>query len=100
MSKIEFTETMVDKYADKLLIGLTREENKMVLNEFNDIDDGIARLMVIEGLDQVEPMTHCLDDFVYELREDIAEDSVDIDDLLANCDSYVDTEIKVPKVVG
>ena len=98
MSK--FTKEMVDDFADKLLIGLTDEENKMVLDEFNDIDKGIARLTAIEGLDKVEPMTHCLDDFVYELREDIAEESDDIDDLLSNCDSYVDTEIKVPKVVG
>lgn len=34
MSK--FTEEMVDSYALKLLIGLTREENKMVLDEFHD----------------------------------------------------------------
>ena len=30
MSK--FTKEMVDSYADKLLIGLTPEENKLVLN--------------------------------------------------------------------
>ena len=33
MSK--FTKEMVDDYADKLLIGLTPEENKMVLDEFD-----------------------------------------------------------------
>ena len=31
-------------------------------------------------------MTHCLDDFIYELREDIVEDSVPIEELLQNCD--------------
>ena len=39
MSK--FTEEMVDNYADKLLIGLSREENKMVLDEFATIDDNL-----------------------------------------------------------
>ena len=31
--------------------------------------------------------------------EDIVEESVDIDDLLSNCDDYISDEIKVPKVV-
>jgi len=31
----KFTKEMVDDYADKLLIGLTEEENKMVLEEFD-----------------------------------------------------------------
>ena len=95
-----FTEEMVNELADKLYIGLNEEENMMVLSEFNDIDMGISRITAIEGLENVEPMTHCLDDFVYELREDEAEESLDIDDLLSNCDDYIDTEVKVPKVVG
>ena len=36
MSK--FTSEMVNEYADKLLIGLTEEENKQVLDEFEIID--------------------------------------------------------------
>ena len=101
MERVEFTSEQVDFYADKLLIGLTPEENKMVLDEFNDIDADIARITEIEGIEKIEPMTHCLDDFVFELREDeYTGDNEDIEDLLSNCDSYVDTEIKVPKVVG
>ena len=95
----KFTKEMVDDYADKLLIGLTEEENKMVLDEFNIIDSDIAKVMKIENIESVEPMTHTLDDFVYELREDAAEESVDIDDLLKNCDDYINDEIRVPKVV-
>jgi aspartyl/glutamyl-tRNA(Asn/Gln) amidotransferase C subunit len=103
METAKFTKEDVESYADKLLIGLTEEENKMVLDEFNDIDADIARITEIEGIENVEPMTHCLDDFEYELREDVYDEeigNVDIDDLLANCDDYVDTEIRVPKVVG
>jgi len=95
----KFTKEMVDDYADKLLIGLTEEENKMVLDEFNIIDSDIAKVMEIDNIESVEPMTHTLDDFVYELREDVVEESVDIDDLLKNCDDYINDEVRVPKVV-
>ena len=37
----KFTKEMVDDYADKLLIGLTSEENQMVLDEFEIIDETI-----------------------------------------------------------
>ena len=97
MSK--FTSEMVDDYADKLLIGLTKEENKMVLDEFEIIDSNIDIINEIPNIEQVEPMTHCLNDFEYELREDVKEESVPIEELLQNCDLYTDREVEVPKVV-
>lgn len=96
---MKFTSDMVNDYADKLLIGLTEEENKMVLEEFEIIDKNINIINEIEGIEEIEPMSHCLDDFVYELREDVVAESVDIDELLQNCDDYINDEIKVPKVV-
>ena len=96
----KFTREMVELYADKLLIGLTEEENKAVLDEFEDIDRNIDLINKIPNINSVEPMTHTLDDFVYELREDMVEDSVLIDELLQNCDRVRDREVEVPKVVG
>ena len=98
MSK--FTKELVDDLADKLLIGLSEEENSMVLNEFDAIDANIDLINEIDGIKDAEPMTHCLDDFVYELREDVAEESIAIEDLLRNSDDTEDREIVVPKVVG
>ena len=98
MSK--FTAEMVDSYADKLLIGLSPEENAMVLNEFDAIDANIDLINDIEGISNVEPMTHTLEDFEYELREDVATESPAIEDLLRNSDDTEDREIVVPKVVG
>ena len=98
MSK--FTKEMVDDYADKLLIGLTPEENKMVLDEFDIIDEQINIINDIPGIEKVEPMTHALDDFEFELREDEVEESVPIEELLQNCDDYTGREVQVPKVVG
>ena len=97
MSK--FTKEMVNDYAEKLLIGLTEEEANMVLDEFAIIDENINKINDIKDIEQVEPMTHCLDDFEYELREDVVEESIAIDELLQNCDDTLDREVQVPKVV-
>ena len=98
MSK--FNEELVDNLADRLLIGLSREENKLVLEEFETIDESIDLINKITGIENVEPMTHCLDDFIYELREDVAEESIGIEELLSNCDETEAEEVIVPKVVG
>lgn len=98
MSK--FTKELIDNYADKLLIGLTPEENEMVLKEFDAIDENIDLINKIEGISEVEPMTHCLDDFEYVLRDDVVEESPSIEELLQNSDRTEDREIVVPKVVG
>ena len=97
---MKFTKEMVDDYAEKLLIGLTEEENKMVLEEFEVIDQNINIINEIKDIDKVEPMTHCLDDFVYELRDDVVEESCKIEDILINCDEHTYREVEVPKVVG
>jgi len=96
----KFTKEMVDSYADKLLIGLSDEENEMVLKEFETIDANLDLVNKIEGIEKVEPMTHCLDDFEYVLREDVIEKSVPIEDLLRNSDETDGDEIEVPKIVG
>ncbi len=95
----KFTKEMVDDYAEKLLIGLTDEENKMVLDEFEAIDKSIDIINKIPNIEKVEPMTHALDDFVFELRSDIAEESIPIEDALRNAGKTDGREIEVPKVV-
>ena len=96
----KFTEKMVDDLADKLLIGLSAEENKMVLDEFEAIDENIDLINEIDGIDKIEPMTHCLDELFASFREDVAIESVPIEDLLRNSDDVEDREIVVPIVVG
>lgn len=96
----KFTKEKVDEYADKVLVGLTDEENKMVLDEFEVIDNQINIINKIPGIEKVEPMSWCLDSFIDELREDVAEESTPIEDLLSNCDVHTDREVEVQKVVG
>ena len=96
----KFTEEMVYDYANKLLIGLSSEENKRVLDDFEEIDKQIDLINEIPNIENVEPMTHTLDDFVFELRDDEALESENIEDILANSDEHTEREIEVPKVVG
>lgn len=96
----KFTKEMVDDYANKLLIGLTDEENKNVLDEFEEIDRQIDLINEIPNIENVNPMTHTLDDFEFVLREDKTEESENIDDILSNSDEHTEREIEVPKVVG
>ena len=98
MSK--FTKELVDNYAEKLLIGLTEEENALVLSEFDIIDQKMDLINNIPNISDVEPMTHTLDDFVYIPRDDVSQNSPSIDELLQNCDVYEDREVKIPRVVG
>ncbi len=95
----KFTKEMVDDYAEKLLIGLSNEENEQVLDEFQIIDENIDLINKIPNIEKIEPMTHCLDDFIYELREDNVEEELDIEEALSNCDEKTDREVSVPKVV-
>lgn len=95
----KFTKEMVDDYAEKLLIGLSNEENEQVLDEFQIIDENIDLINKIPNIEKIEPMTHCLDDFIYELREDNVEEELDIEEALSNCDDKIDREVSVPKVV-
>ena len=96
----KFTSEMVNDYAEKLLIGLTEEENKMVLDEFEIIDETIDLINNIPNIESVEPMTHCLDDFECDFREDEVEPSIPIEDILKNSDDTTDREVVVPQVVG
>ena len=51
MSK--FTKELVDDLADKLLIGLSPEENEMVLSEFDEIDANIDLINEIDGIEKL-----------------------------------------------
>ena len=96
----KFTKEKIENLADLLMIGLSNDEAQMVFDEFEEIDAGISKLTEINGLENIEPMTHALDDFEFELREDVIEESINIKNLLQNCDGIDDREVSVPKVVG
>ena len=97
----KFTKEMVDEYANKLLIGLTAEENQMVLDEFSVIDESINVINNIKDIDKVEPMTFPFDLELNDdyLREDVYNNEITFDDMKINVKDYEDNRVKVPKVV-
>lgn len=95
-----FTEEKIENLANKLLIGLSKEETTMIYEEFDAIDKDIDQINEIDGLDAVEPLFMPYDLYMASLREDEALPSVDIEDILANAKEVDGREIKVPKVVG
>lgn len=97
----KFTEEMIDNYADKLLIGLTQEEKKMIQEEFALIDQNVDLINNIPNIKDVIPQSFPFEMEVSELRsDDDVIDEIDIDTLLSNCDRVEGREIEVPKVVA
>ncbi len=94
-----FNEEEIIKYADKLLIGLSNDEAKMITEEFNVIDKNIDQINGIDGLNDVEPAFMPYDLYVAHLREDEPIKGVDVDVALSNTKDKLGREIRVPKVV-
>ena len=97
---MKFDEELIDKLALKLMIGLSKEENQTVLNEFKLIDESMELINNIKDIDKVEPMTHPYDLYLSSLRDDEVEESISFKDALRNCDVVDGSEVKVPKTVN
>jgi len=99
--KSNFTKETVDSLAKKVLIELSPEENKMVLEDLEFIEANMNLITQIDGLSETKPMTHPFDLYEATLRDDTSEEEgIPIEVLLRNSDKTEDREIEVPKVVG
>lgn len=98
MSK--FTKELVDDLANKLLIGLTEEENKRVLDEFEEIDKNMELITKIPNIENVPVMTHALDDLECVLSNDEVTESLTIEEIMQNVKDSKDNQVVVPKVVN
>ena len=95
----EFSEEEIISYADKLLIGLSSEESLSIKEEFKFIDKNIDKINEIPNLSSISPATSPFNLYEGTLREDVIEESVDINELLRNTGEVDGREVKVPKVV-
>lgn len=96
----KFTKEMINDYANKLLFDLSDNEADTLLEEFDIINENMEIISNIEGINEVEPQSFPCEFTLTELREDEAESSLAIEDILANCDAKIDRVVEVPKVVG
>lgn len=95
----EFTKELVDKYAGDLLIGLTEEENKLVLEEFSIIKENMDKINEIPDIINYDVMTHPLKIDEIVLREDVVKEELSLESVLQNTTHKTEEEIIVPKVV-
>ncbi len=93
------TEQKIDELAENLLIGLSREENKMVLNEFNEIESNMNSILKIPNIFLIEPLTHPFPLEEVSLREDDEVEELEQEDVLKNAEKKNLTSIIIPKVV-
>lgn len=96
---MEFTKDLIDKLADNLLIGLTEDENKMVLEEFKYIEENMDLINEIPNINKIDPMTHPFP-VIVDLNDDEYLNELKIEDILENCKDMDGREVKIPKVVG
>lgn len=94
-----FTKDIINDYADKLLIGLTEEENELLLREFDVINDNMSKINNVKGLENVEPLHFPQDLMVKEIRDGRTSRMIEIDDAFKNCDDYIDREVEIIRVV-
>ena len=98
--KSDFTEELVDDLAKKLMIGLTWEENKTVLDEFEIIKNNFDLINEIPNIKDIKPMSFAIEYQDLIIGEDKILESIPVEDLLSNSDQVEGREIEVPKVVG
>ncbi len=94
-----FTKEIIDDYADKLLIGLSDEENKELLEEFDVIKENMEIISHIEGIENVKPLSFPYDITINSLRDDQNMRNITTDEALANCGDKIEDVVEVPKVV-
>lgn len=97
MSK--FTKELIKDYADKLLIGLTDEETKTILDEFEVIEANMDLINEINGIKDIKPQDY---PFIIEANPRDGQTIIndEVENILKNSDNVSDREIEVPKVVG
>lgn len=94
-----FTKDIINDYADKLLIGLSDEETNLLVKEFDVINDNMAKINDVKGLESVTPLHFPQDLKTKRIRNGKTLRMIDIDDALKNCDDYIDREVEIVKVV-
>ncbi len=94
-----FTKDIINDYADKLLIGLTNEENELLLREFDVINDNMSKINNVKGLENVQPLHFPQDLSTLFIRDGQTSRMIDIEDALKNCDDYIDREVEIVRVV-
>lgn len=93
------TKEKLKDYASKLMFDMKEEEYEILLDEFNVMTKLMTLMDNIDGINKVTPMTFPFITYEAELRDDVVEESLTTEEVLANAKFVVNDQVKVPKVV-
>lgn len=93
---------VIEECARNLMFELNPGQADLISEEFDTVIDQINFLKSIPGVDDVQPMTfpYKLHRTENDLREDIPEKPLKVEEVLKNSNSKLGNQIKVPKVVA
>ena len=93
------TKDKLKDYAARLMFDMDDEGYERTLKEFETIEKHMALIGEIKDIEKVEPMTFPYVIYHANLRDDIAKECLNTDEVLANSDEHMADQVKVPKVV-
>lgn len=85
--------------ANKLMFTMPEAEYDTLLAEFDTMIKQMDLISNIEGIEKIEPMCYPFPLEGVCLREDIVEDELAIEEILANSGNTLYNQVKLPKVV-
>ncbi len=94
------TREKLKDYAAKLMFDMDLDGYDRTLKEFETIEQHMALIGEIEGIENVEPMTFPYVIYHATLREDKAVNTLTSDEALKNAKETKADQVKVPRVVG
>lgn len=93
------TKELLKKYASNLMFNMSDEEYDTLLDEFKIILNQMDLIDKIDGIEKVEPMTFPFLTYDKGLREDVSEETLNVEEVLLNATLKSNNQIQVPKVV-
>lgn len=90
---------LLKEYAGKLMFDMNEEEYVTLQNEFEVILKQVELIDQIDGVKEVKPMSFPFVTYDAKLREDKINQTIAVEDVLANADRSASDQVKVPKVV-
>lgn len=97
---IEVTKKVIEQCAENLMFELNPGQADLIFSEFSTVLAQIQYLSEIEGVDEADPMTFPYSEHQKILRDDKPAKPLASKDALANCNSKLGAQIRLPKVVG
>lgn len=93
------TNELLKECANNLMYELSDEDLEILKNDFVMVQEELAKIDRIEGLDEIDPMTFPFDVTIDFMREDEPTNELTREEALSNVKDVLGGQIRLPKVV-